>query len=124
MRRDGKRYGALAICSSHTRQGGHQNASPLCFLRLFVRIVVERAELFQLSLPVLDSTIFSVWSNNVDAVVKFLLELVVLLVRRIIFLFQRRIFRQVVCALGVAGTLNGLSVGIHDGTLGTDTKNH
>ena len=40
--------GAFVICSSHIRQGGHQNASPLT-LRLFVRIVVQRTELFQLS---------------------------------------------------------------------------
>ena len=86
---------------------GHQNASSL-ISRLFVRIVVERAEFFQLSIPVLDSTIFSVSSDNVDAVVKFLLELVVL-VRSIIYLFRRRLFRQVICALGVARTLNGLT---------------
>ena len=66
----------LSICLSHIRQGRHQKTSPLT-LRLFVRIVFERAELFQLSIPVLD-TIFSVSSNNVDAVVKLLLELVVL----------------------------------------------
>ena len=99
--------GALAICFSHIRQGGDQDTSPL-ILRLVVPIDVERAELFQLSIPVFVSTIFSVSSNNVDAVVKFLLELVVL-VRRIIYLSPRHLFRQVICALGVAGTLNGLT---------------
>ena len=89
------------------------------YFTTFVRIVVERTELFQLSIPVLES-------NNVDAVVKFLLELVVL-VRRIIYLSRRRLLRQVICTLGVKETLNGLtrrSVGIHDGTSCTDTKNH
>ena len=76
------RHGAFVICSSHIRQGGHQNASPL-ISRLFVRIVVDGAELLLLSIPVLDSTIFSVSNNNVDALEHFLWELVVL-VRRII----------------------------------------
>ena len=101
--------------------------TPLHFLHDFlVRIVVDQAELFQLSIPVLDSSTFSVSSYKVDAVVKLLLELVVL-VRKMICLFRRRFFRQVICALGVAGTLNGrtrLSVGSHDGTPCTDTKNH
>ena len=57
---------------THFRQGGHQNAFPLTS-QFFVRIVIERTELFQLSTLVLDSTIFSVSSNNVDILLKFLL---------------------------------------------------
>ena len=67
---------------------------------------------------------FSVSSNNVDTVVKFLLELTVL-VRRITYLFGHVLSDK--CALGDAGTLNGLtrlSVGFHDGTPCTDPKNH
>ena len=41
----------FATCSSHIRQGGHQNVSPLIFTT-FVRIVVELAELLQPSIPV------------------------------------------------------------------------
>ena len=40
-----------AICSSHIRQGGQRDASPL-ILRLFVRIVVGLAELLQPSIPI------------------------------------------------------------------------
>ena len=62
-------------------------------------------------------TIFSVSSNNVDAVVKFLLELVVL-VRSIIYLFGD-VFSD---KLSELWELRGHSMGIHDGNPCTDTK--
>ena len=86
-----------AICSSHIRQGGHRNACPLTS-RLFVRIVVELAELLQPSIPVVVSTIYALLSKNCGAVKEFMLELVALL-RRIIHVFgDEDLSRQVICA--------------------------
>ena len=63
-----------AICSSHIRQGGHRNASPLTS-----RLFVELADSLQPSIPVFVSTIYAMLSKKFCAVMKFMSELDALL---------------------------------------------
>ena len=86
-----------AIGSSHIRQGGQRNASPLTS-RLFVRFVVELADLLQPSISVFGSTIHAVLSKKFCAVVKFMLELDALLRRIFLCVCDEEISRQVICA--------------------------
>ena len=69
----------------------------------------EQAELLQNSIPDFASTIYSVSSNNFDAVVKVMTDLVALKRRIIYFFGDENLFRQVICASEVAGTLTGLT---------------
>jgi len=69
----------------------------------------EQAESLQLSLPDFESTIYSVPSNNFDAVVEVMTQLVALKRRIIYFFGDENLFRQVICASEVAGTLKGLT---------------
>ena len=95
-------------------------------------------EFFQPSIPVFDGTIFCVEQKFFAAVMKFMLELVVL-IRRIICFFGVVLSRQVICASFPAtsfpdklfvlrelrGRSKGLtrsSEGVRDGTRCTDTK--
>ena len=90
--------GAFAICSSHIRQGGHQNASPLV-ARLLVWNCYRASWVTSFSIPDLGNSIYSVSNNNFDAVMKFMM-VIVTLQRRIINVLGDEDFHpgQVICA--------------------------
>ena len=62
----------------------------ICSSPFFVRIVGDLAELLQLSILVLVSTIYAVLSKNLGAVMKFMLEPVALLRRIYLCVWRRR----------------------------------
>ena len=88
----------LLLGSSHIRQGDHQNASPLAVYDFLYELLTSRPSYFSFRSLFSTATIFSVSSNNFDAVMKFMVELVAL-IRRIIYVFgDENLSRQVICA--------------------------